>query len=60
MTPPKTLTLTELAEHLGWNKRTLYRKIRSGDFPVDPIKGIEPRRWLTADIDNWLTGGKND
>jgi predicted DNA-binding transcriptional regulator AlpA len=52
----KTLNLTELAEYLEWNKRTLYRKVKAGDFPVDPIPGTKPRKWLTAAIDAWLEG----
>lgn len=52
----KTLNLTELADHIEWNKRTLYRKVKAGDFPVDPIPGTKPRRWLTANIDAWLRG----
>ena len=52
----KTLNLTELAEYLEWNKRTLYRKVVSGDFPVEAIRGTKPRRWLTASVDAWLQG----
>lgn len=55
----KLLTLTELADFLGIPKRTLYRMIEDGRFPVQPIKGIDPRRWNVEDVENWLKGGQN-
>lgn len=54
----KLLTLTELAEFLGIPKRTLYRMIEDGRFPVQPIKGTDPRRWNVEDVENWLKGGQ--
>lgn len=54
----KLLTLTELAEFLGIPKRTLYRMIEDGRFPVQPIKGTDPRRWNVDDVENWLKGGQ--
>lgn len=55
----KLLTLTELADFLGIPKRTLYRMIEDGRFPVLPIKGTDPRRWNVDDVENWLKGGQN-
>lgn len=55
----KLLTLTELADFLGIPKRTLYRMIEDGRFPVQPIKGTDPRRWNVDDVENWLKGGQN-
>lgn len=49
----KTLSLTELALYLGFNKRTLYKMINDGRFPVAPIKGLSPRRWNVEDVDAW-------
>ena len=56
----KTFTLTELAEYLKGDfcKRTLERMIADGRFPVEPIKGIKPRRWRKIDVDKWLNGGR--
>lgn len=53
----QTLTLTELAAYIGWNKRTLYRKIKNKQFPVDPIRGTKPQRWLVSAVDAWLSNG---
>lgn len=55
----KLLTLTELADFLGIPKRTLYRMIEDGRFPVQPIKGTDPRRWNVEDVENWLKGGQH-
>lgn len=52
----KTLTLTKLAEHTGIKKRTLYNMIRDGRFPVDPIKGTQPRLWNVDAVDEWRSG----
>ena len=52
----KTLNLTELAEYIGINRRSLYIMIQDGRFPVAPIKGSNPRRWNVEDLDNWRFG----
>jgi len=49
----KTLNLTQLSEYLGIKRRTLYIMIQDKRFPVDPIKGSNPRRWNVEDIDSW-------
>lgn len=47
------MNLTELANYLGIKKRTLYDMINDKRFPVEPIKGMQPRRWNIEDIDRW-------
>ena len=54
MTDKKLLTLTELAEYLGIPKRTLYRMIQDGRFPVQPVKGTDPRRWNVEEVNLWM------
>lgn len=49
----RTLTLTQMAIYLGIPKTSLYDMIKDGRFPVEPIKGITPRRWNVEDIDAW-------
>jgi len=48
-----TLTLTELAKYINVNKRTLFRMIKDGRFPVSPIAGVRPMRWNREDVDAW-------
>ena len=56
---PETLTLAELAEYLQENKRTMFRMVADGRFPVEPIKGSKPRRWCIEKVKEWrLSGGK--
>lgn len=50
---PKQLTITELADFLQENKRTLYRMIKDGRFPVLPIKGSKPSRWCRLEVLEW-------
>lgn len=56
----KTLNLTQLSQYVGIHKRTLYRMLLDGRFPVDPIPKTKPRIWLVDDVDSWLTGGSRD
>lgn len=49
----KTLNLGEVAEYLGIRKRTLYEMIKDRRFPVEPIKGINPKVWELTEIDKW-------
>lgn len=52
----KILTLTEVAQHLGVNKRTLYRMLEDKRFPVRPIPRTDPRKWSVDDVDSWVAG----
>ena len=56
----KLITLTELVIFTCIPKRTLYRMIKDGRFPIQPIKGSNPRRWNVEEVESWLKGGKND
>ena len=53
MTDKKCLNLTEVSKHLGIPKRTLYDMITDRRFPVDPIKGTNPRLWNIDAIEAW-------
>jgi excisionase family DNA binding protein len=52
----KTLTLTDVAQYLGYGRRTLYNMLNDGRFPVKPIPGTQPRRWNIDDLDAWRAG----
>lgn len=52
-----TLTLTQLSVYLKKNKRTLHRMIKDKRFPIDPIKGTNPRLWSIKAVDEWLANG---
>ena len=54
--PTGTLTLTKLAKHLKIPKRTLYDMIKDKRFPVEPIKGTNPRLWNIEEVDQWRFG----
>lgn len=49
-----SLNVTQLAEHIGVARRTMYMMLKDGRFAVRPIKGTKPRRWSTAAVDKWL------
>ena len=50
----KTLSLTELSEYIGVSRTTLYIMIQDGRFPVQPIKGLEPKRWSIEKVNEWI------
>ena len=52
----KILNLTEVAQHIGVSKRTLYNMLEDGRFPVTPIPRTEPRRWSVEDVNRWVAG----
>ncbi len=54
----KLLNITQLSKHTGIPKRTLYRMVKDGRFPVAPVKGLHPHRWYVDDVDKWLRGEK--
>ena len=49
----KTLTLTKLSEYLEIPKRTLYRMISDGRFPVEHINGTKPKLWDRETVEKW-------
>jgi len=56
MTDLKTLTLTQVADATNIKKRTLYNMKNDGRFPVKPVLGSKPPRYLQIDIEAWLRG----
>lgn len=48
------LGLTETAAFLGIPRRTLYRMLQERRFPVEPVAGMQPRKWRRSDLDSWL------
>lgn len=56
----KTLNLTELAKYIGVSRKTLYTMIQGGRFPVQPIKGLEPKRWSVEKVNEWIESKEND
>ena len=56
----KTLNLTELSIYIDISRRTLYNMIQDGRFPVQPIKGLEPKRWSVEKVNEWIESKGND
>ena len=50
----RLIDLRELLRRQPYSRSSIYRKVRTGDFPA-PIK-IGPNRnaWLESDIDQWI------
>ena len=52
------LSVEELAEYLGENKRTIYRYIQSGDCPLYIRLTAKNIKFDKADVDAWLESKK--
>lgn len=50
----KTMTLEEVAQHIGVSRKTLYRMLDDGRFCVEPIAKTKPRRWSTEAVNIWI------
>lgn len=54
MTAPRLERLAEVSARTGLPKSTLYRLIKSGDFPPSlPLAG-RTRAWDAAAVDSWI------
>ena len=52
------ITVDELAEYLGENKRTIYRYLQSGDCPRYIRLTAKNIKFDKADVDAWLESKK--
>ena len=51
-----TANLTKVAKMTGISRRTLYKMIDDGRFPVAPISGTKPPRWSVQAVTDWVRG----
>jgi predicted DNA-binding transcriptional regulator AlpA len=52
----ETINLTRLAQLTKISRRTLYKMIADGRFPVAPIAGTKPPRWSLQAVTDWVCG----
>ena len=50
------LTRREVESRFGISKTTIYRLMRSGEFPEPVRVGVRAVRWPEAEIAEWLKG----
>lgn len=53
MSELKRLRLPQITEKTGWKRSTIYKKIKSGEFPK-PKKDGRISYWLSTEIDEWI------
>lgn len=53
MSELKRLRLPQVIEKTGWQRPTIYKKIKNGEFP-EPKKDGRTSYWLSTDIDKWI------
>lgn len=53
----KLLTIEEVGQLIGLRPRTIYKKLKAGEFPP-PIKlGRKANRWDQQKIEGWIHAG---
>ena len=43
-----------LAEYVPWGRTTLWRKVRSSDFPAPRSLSSNRKAWLASEIEAWI------
>jgi len=54
------LTQDQLAKRLGISKVTIWRMIKDGRLPKMITIGSRSKRWVSADINDWLQSLKHN
>ncbi|MCY4421127.1 MAG: AlpA family phage regulatory protein [Gammaproteobacteria bacterium] len=52
---PILLTRTEVEDRCRIGRSTIYRLMRSGDFPKPLQVGTRAVRWVESEIDDWIS-----
>ena len=54
MTSERLLTCHEVLDRTRISRATIYRAMRSGQFPLPLKVGVKAIRWRAVEIDEWL------
>jgi len=52
----RLLNITQVADRIGFRQTFIWEQLRQGRFPAPrvPYSGAKSKRWLEADIDEWI------
>lgn len=53
LSPGRLLKIAEVTRETGLSRPTIYRRIKSGDFPRSIRLGTRTVRWAERDIEIW-------
>lgn len=45
------LNISQLADALGYDRRTIYGRLKAGTCPVEPVPGMRPAKFRTVDVE---------
>ncbi len=54
MTNKALLNVSETAEYVGIKRRTFYKYVQDGTFPVTRVPMMHPPKWAKVELDRWL------
>ena len=52
---PALLTIKQVLRRTGLCRTTLYKLVKEGTFPAPTYPTPTMPRWLTSEVDDWLT-----
>ena len=44
------ISLQQMADMVGMTRRTLYRQVQTGSWPVKRIRGVKPMKFAKKDV----------
>ena len=52
----RLLNIAQVADRIGFRQTFIWEQLRRGRFPAPrvPYSGAKSKRWLEADIDEWI------
>ena len=50
----KIISLQVVSDLTGIPRRTLYRKVKDGTFPIKRLRGITPMKFSRSEIEAWV------
>lgn len=50
----KIIRLPEVKTYVGLSAATIYRRIKTGDFPAQVKLGKHASGWLLSDVQSWI------
>jgi prophage regulatory protein len=52
--PERLITIAEVVDRVGVNRSTVYRRIRTGEFPPPVHLGTRTSRWRESEVNAWI------
>ena len=51
----RLIRIDEVLKRTGLSRSSLYRKMKTGDFPANVALGERARGWYECEVDHWIS-----